>query len=103
MEYLEKNYYKNNEIDKKNIKKIAHIDATIQHIADSGGKYNQPPISQLYQNRKVGVMKISEKEKLIRIAFWAKINHQMVILNIKDKPKLYEKMVKKKVDKKIQN
>lgn len=99
LEYINSNYDVKKERD---LKKIKNIQQHILHIASKGGHYNQPPLSEQYKGRNVGVLKVTEGKKKIRIAFYTKIDDMMVILSAKDKPSLYEKGLKRKVDKEIE-
>lgn len=81
---------------------LISIKAHIKHIALHGGRYNCPPVSAHYNGQNVGIIKISEGEELIRIAFYAKVGDEMVVLSIKEKPSLYDKGKKKKVEKEMQ-
>lgn len=98
LEYINSAYDLRKESD---LKKLIHIKAHILHIANNNAIYNQPPYAEQYRGRNIGVLKVKESEKLLRIAFYTKINDRMIILSAKHKPKLYEKGKKQQVDKEI--
>jgi len=105
LEYLEKYAIEKTDSEekkRKKVKKIMNIKAHLEYLFTNNGKYDLPPIVQKYKNREIGILKIKESDKLIRIAFFTKIDKQIIFLNAFDKPKLYEKGKKQKVDKMIE-
>lgn len=102
LKYLKGKYYdKNGELMRRYFKDVKNFKAVIACVANGEGRYNQPPLSEHYRGRRVGVMKIKEGEVLVRIAFWARVGEKMVLLKAVDKPHNYEKAKKKKVNKMI--
>lgn len=86
----------------KRIKQISNIYTHIKYLKDHKGSYHLPPKIESYKGRQsIGIIKISEDKRLIRIAFCT-INHEIILLNVIDKPKRYEKALKKKIDQSIQ-
>ena len=105
MGYLQKYAIKkkdNKKVQGKKVKQIMNIEAHLEHLVQNRGKYNNPPITQAYRNRSIGIMKIKEAEGLVRIAFYTKLGNDIVILDAMNKPKLYGKGQKQKVDKMIE-
>lgn len=84
------------------VKRLMNIKAHLQHLMDYKGKYDLPPLAQKYRDRNIGILKIKEADGLVRIAFYTKQANTIVLLNAFDKPKLYEKGKKLKVDKMIE-
>ena len=104
LEYLEKYAIKKRDTKKKEgqkVKQIMNIEAHLKYLSDNKGRYDLPPIVQKYRNRNIGIIKIKEAEKLVRIAFFAKRGNTIILLGAMDKPRLYEKGMKQKVDKMI--
>ena len=84
-------------------KQFHTVMAVVQHIAGSfRGGYTLPPYSEHYRDHRIGVMKLHEGKRLVRIAYYAEVKGKLVILTAYDKPALYEKGTKKKVDKDIE-
>lgn len=105
LEYLEKYAIKKRDkkkVQDKKTKQIMNIKAHLEHLTQNRGKYNNPPITQAYRNRSIGIMKIKEADGLVRIAFYTKLGNDIVILDAMDKPKLYEKGQKQKTDRMIE-
>lgn len=105
LEYLEKYALKSSDSEKKKnqkVKRLMNIKAHLEYLTDHKGKYELPPLVQKYKNRKLGILKIKESDTLVRIAFHTEKPNTIVLLDAFDKPKLYEKGKKLKVDKKIE-
>ena len=105
LEYLEKYMLKEN--DSKNgralkLKHLANVESHLKYLIEHDGSYDLPPMAQKYRDRNFGILKIKESSKLIRLAFFTKKGSQIILLNAIDKPKLYEKGKKQKVDKMIE-
>lgn len=105
LEYLEKYALKDKDLEKERkskLKHLANVESHIKYLLEHGGSYDLSPMAQKYKDRKFGILKIKEKSKLIRLAFFTKKGDQIILLNAIDKPKLYEKVKKQKVDKMIE-
>ncbi len=105
LEYLEKYSIKTRDSKKRvdqKTKQLMNIKAHLQYLSDNKGKYNLPPIIQKYKDRSIGIIKIREGEKLVRIAFFTKRGNAIILLGAMDKPRLYGKGMKHKVDKMIE-
>jgi len=105
LEYLEKYAIKNRDSDKKKVvklKQLANIEAHLGYLAEQCGKYDLPPLIQKYKKRNIGILKIKESSKLVRIAFFTKKASKIILLGVIDKPKLYEKNKKQQVDKMLE-
>ena len=105
LEYLEKYNIKERDSDKKKnlkLKQLANIEAHLQYLFENNGSYDQPPLIQKYKNTNIGILKIKESSNLVRIAFFTKRDKKIILLDVIDKPKLYEKGKKQKVDKMIE-
>jgi len=105
LEYLEKYALGSKDSEKKTdqkVKRLMNIKAHLQHLMDNKGKYDLPPLAQKYRGRNIGILKIKEADGLVRIAFYTKQTNTIVLLDAFDKPKLYEKGKKLKVDKMIE-
>jgi hypothetical protein len=85
----------------KKRKQVANIYTHLQYLADHKGSYYLPPIIEAYKQRKVGMVKINEANCLIRIAFFT-TQDKIIVLDVLEKPKRYEKAKKQQVDKAIQ-
>jgi len=106
LEYLEKYAIQDRDSNKKKVlklKQLANIQSHLEHLISNKGKYDLPPLAQKYKNRNIGILKIKESSKLVRIAFFTKQGSKIILLNAIDKPKLYEKGKKQQVDKMIEN
>jgi hypothetical protein len=86
----------------KRTKQVMNIKAHIDYLIDNNGIYNLPDKIQQYVDRSFGILKIKEGKALIRIAFVTIPNESVVLLNATDKPALYDKAKKLRVDKHIQ-
>ena len=105
LEYLEK--YSISDLDSEKqkdlkTKKLMNIKAHLEHLIDNKGKYNIPSIVQKYKEKEIGILKIKESGNLVRIAFFTQIEDTIILLDAFDKPKLYEKQKKKKINTFIQ-
>ena len=86
----------------KKVKVLAFIDQSIQFIAEHKGK-PIPPIAKTIRGYKFHELRIKEGNKLIRILYFAYHKEKLVLLNAFEKPELYQKGKKKKIDKKVGN
>lgn len=105
LEYLEKYALEPKESEKKKdqkVKRLMNLKAHLEHVVNNNGKYDLPPLAQKYKGRNIGILKIKEADGLVRIAFYTKQTNTIVLLDAFDKPKLYEKGQKLKVDKMIE-
>lgn len=105
LNYLEKYSIQSNDSKKKKvikIKQLANIEAHLDYLLDHQGSYDLPPTVQKYKATNIGILKIKESSTLVRIAFFTKKGEKIILLDAMDKPKLYEKGQKKRVDKLIQ-
>lgn len=105
LEYLEKYALKNRDTKKKKeqkVKQLMNVKAHLEFLVDNKGKYDLPPIVKKYRKQNIGIIKIKESNKLVRIAFFTKSGNAIVLLGAMNKPKLYEKSKKQKVDKMIE-
>ncbi len=112
--YLEEKYTPpDNETEKqkeKRVKKIINIKEHILHLRSKKGYYYVPPIVKSYQCREIdgineiGILKIKEGKNLVRIAFVTfKEKDEIVLFDAFDKPDLYQKAEKRKINKAISN
>ena len=104
LEYPEKYSFGKNDSEKDKLnknKKLGNIKMYLEYLKNKKGFYNIPPIVQKYHNHSISILKIKESTKLVRIAFFTKSGDKIILLNAIDKPKLYEKGIKKKINKKI--
>ena len=105
LEYMEKYVIHSQESEKKQAKKVKqvmNIKAHLEYIVDNQGRYNLPPVVQKYKNSNLGIIKIKEPDNLVRIAFFTQHDHKIIFLDAYDKPKLYEKQKKQKIDNMIE-
>lgn len=105
LEYLEKYALEPKDNEKKKgqkVKRLMNLKAHLEHVMNNKGKYDLPPLAQKYKGRHIGILKIKEADGLVRIAFYTKQANTIVLLDAFDKPKLYEKGKKLKVDKMIE-
>ena len=84
-------------IEKKH-KRLANIEMHLKYLRNNKGKFNIPPLVQKYTGFNIGILKIKEGKILIRISFFV-YQDKIIILDVIEKPKLYEKAKKKLVDK----
>jgi hypothetical protein len=102
--YMEKYASIGNDAEKtRKVKQIMNIKAHINYLVENKGVYNLPDKTQQYVDRNLGILKIKEGYTLIRIAFMTIPDKEIILLNATDKPALYEKAKKLKVDKNIQD
>lgn len=104
MDYLEKYAIRERDSEKRKrhkAKQVMNLKAHLEFLVDCEGGYNRPPFIQKYHGRSVGILKMSESENLVRIAFFVKKGSAVILLDAMDKPKLYEKGKKAQVDKGI--
>ena len=105
LEYLEKYAIQDRDSDKirnLKLKQSANIEAHLKYLLEHKGSYDLPPLAQKYKNTHIGILKIKESSNLVRIAYFTKQGNDIILLDAMDKPKLYEKGQKQKVDKMIQ-
>ncbi len=114
LEYLQEKYAPpDNETEKlkeKRVKKIISIREHILHLIGKKGSYYVPPIIKSYKCRKIdgineiGILKIKEGKILIRIAFVTfRDSEEIVLFDAFDKPDLYQKARKRKINKAVAN
>jgi len=84
----------------RKIKILAFIDQTIKFIAENKG---QPvlPIAKPLRNYKFHEMRVKTGSNLIRILYFCYLQKKLVLLNAFEKPVLYEKKRKKKIEREI--
>jgi len=82
------------------IKTLAFIDQAIQFIAENRAK-PIPPIAKTIRGYKFHEIRVKDGGSLIRIFYFCYHQEKLVLLNAFEKPDLYEKGLKKKIDKKI--
>ena len=82
------------------IKTLAFIDQAIQFIAENKAK-PVPPIAKTIRGYKFHEIRVKDGSSLIRIFYFCYHQEKLVLLNAFEKPDLYEKGLKKKIDKKI--
>ncbi len=105
LEYLEKYSIRDKDSAKARnlkLKQLANIEAHLAYLLEHKGSYALPPLAQKYKNTKIGILKIKESSNLVRIAYFTRHGNNIILLDAMDKPKLYEKGQKNKVDKLIQ-
>lgn len=92
----------NNTEKQKNhkIKTLTFIDQAILFIAENKAK-PIPPIAKTIKGYKFHEIRVKDGGSLIRIFYFCYHKEQLVLLNAFEKPDLYEKGLKKKIDKKI--
>ena len=81
---------------------LAFIDQAIQFIAENKAK-PIPPIAKTIRGYKFHEIRVKDGSSLIRIFYFCYYQEKLILLNVLEKPNLYEKGVKKKIDKKIIN
>ncbi len=112
LEYLQEKYSppenENEKAREKRIRNVIGIREHIRHLVGKKGAYYAPPIIKSYNCseingiNEIGILKIKEGKTLIRIAFVTlKDRGEIVLFNAIDKPDLYQKAQKRKVDKMI--
>ncbi len=101
-EYLEQYSSKTTIPEKEEIKVISKIYQTIKYLYDRKGSMNLPPYIEPYKKTQLSVIKIKHSDLLIRIAFFT-TEDEIVLLEVMDKPKYYDKAKKKQIDKKIES
>ena len=82
------------------IKTLAFIDQTIQFIVENKAK-PIPPIAKSIRGYNFHEIRVKDGSNLIRIFYFCYHQEKLVLLNVFEKPDLYEKGLKKKIDKKI--
>ncbi len=90
---------------KRKVKHIENIKAHLKLLLERRGYYHAPPYIEEYTDRELGVLKIKIGKNLVRVTFYthlSKESRKIVLLNVFEKPALYEKSKKRKVDKEIQ-
>lgn len=87
----------------KRLKQLDKIYAHLRHLVDHQGSYSLST-TQGYKGRNIGILKIkeSQRESLVRIAFYTVVDKEIVLLDAFDKPLRYEKAKAKQVNKMIQ-
>ncbi|KKS53874.1 MAG: hypothetical protein A2445_04530 [Candidatus Jacksonbacteria bacterium RIFOXYC2_FULL_44_29] len=88
-------------VKEKKIKVLAFIDQAIQFIREHKGK-PIPPIAKTIRGYSFHELRIKEGDQLIRILYFAYHQEQLVLLNAFEKPELYLKGAKKKIEREIQ-
>jgi len=89
---------------KKKAKKIENIKTHLRNLLEKQGRYHEPPYVKEYTNE-LGILKIKEGKTLVRITFYTHVTleeRKIVLLSVFEKPSLYEKSKKRKVDKEVQ-
>ena len=102
-QFLFKYNLKSNDTEKRKnhkIKMLAFIDQAIQFISENKAK-PIPPIAKTIRGYKFHEIRVKDGSNLIRIFYFCYHQEKLVLLNAFEKPDLYEKGLKKKIDKKI--
>ena len=102
-QFLFKYNLKLNDTEKRKnhkIKTLAFIDQAIQFISENKAK-PIPPIAKTIRGYKFHEIRVKDGSNLIRIFYFCYHQEKLVLLNAFEKPDLYEKGLKKKIDKKI--
>ena len=102
-QFLLKYNLKSNDTEKQKnhkVKTLAFIDQTIQFIAENNAK-PVLPIAKTIKGHKFHEIRVKDGGNLIRIFYFCYHQEKLVLLNAFEKPDLYEKGLKKKIDKKI--
>ena len=102
-QFLFKYNLKSNDTEKQKnhkIKILAFIDQAIQFISENKAK-PIPPIAKTIKSYKFHEIRVKDGGSLIRIFYFCYHQERLVLLNAFEKPDLYEKGLKKKIDKKI--
>ncbi|MFH1890673.1 MAG: type II toxin-antitoxin system RelE/ParE family toxin [Candidatus Kuenenbacteria bacterium] len=86
--------------EERKIKILAYIDQTIQFITEHKGR-PIPPVAKPLKGYKFHEMRIKDRINLVRILYFCYTQEKLVLLNAFEKPDLYEKGLKKKVDREI--
>jgi len=84
----------------RKIKTLAFIDQSIQFIVENKAKPT-PPIAKTIRGYKFHEIRVKDGSNLIRVFYFCYHQEKLVLLNAFEKPDLYEKGLKKKIDKKI--
>ncbi len=84
----------------RKIKVLAFVDQTIQFIVENKAK-PIPPIAKTIKGYKFHEIRVKDGGSLIRIFYFCHHQEKLVLLNVFEKPDLYEKGLKKKIDRKI--
>lgn len=90
---------------KKKVKHIQNIKSHLRLLLEKQGSYYVPPYIEKYKDRELGILKMRLGNNLVRVAFYTHVTEdfrKIVLLNVFEKPTLYEKSKKRKVDKEIQ-
>ncbi len=82
------------------IKTLAFIDQSIQFIVENKTR-PIPPIAKTVREYKFHEIRVKDGNSLVRIFYFCYHQEKLVLLNAFEKPDLYEKGLKKKIDKKI--
>ena len=102
-QFLSKYSLKSSDTEKQRnhkIKILAFIDQTIKFIVENKGR-PVPPIAKSIKGYKFHEMRIKDESKLIRILYFCYHQEKLVLLNAFEKPTLYEKVLKRKINKEI--
>lgn len=82
------------------VKVLAFIDQTVKFIAEHKGQ-PIPPIAKTIRGHPFHEMRIKDGSNLIRILYFSFCQEKLVLLNAFEKPELYNKGLKKKIEKQI--
>ena len=102
-QFLLKYDLKSNDTEKRKnhkIKILAFIDQAIQFVVENKAK-PIPPVAKTIRGYKFHEIRVKDGSNLIRIFYFCYHQEKLVLLNAFEKPDLYEKGLKKKIDKKI--
>jgi len=104
LEYMQKYSPKPTDQVKTIVKKIKNIKTYLMILLEKQGHYHEPPYIKEYTN-KLGILKIKEGKTLVRVTFYTHVTpeeRKIVLLSVFEKPSLYEKSKKRKVDREVQ-
>jgi phage-related protein len=99
-EFLLKYDVRNNDSTKqaeRKIKIMAFIDQAVRFIAENKGR-PVPPIAKPLKGYKFHEIRVKDGSDLIRVLYFCYHQEKIVLLNAFEKPDLYEKGLKKKID-----
>jgi phage-related protein len=93
-------YISKKKLNEKRIKILAKMDSVIKLTAEKngipGGEFSSDVIGYDFQE-----LRIPDGSTLVRVLYFCYHRDKLVLLRVYDKPKLYEKAGKQRVDKKI--
>jgi len=84
MDYLEKYAIRERDSEKRKrhkVKQIMNLKGHLEYLIEYEGSYDKPPFIQKYHGRSVGILKVSESENLVRIAFFVNRGNTIILLD----------------------